>query len=253
MNGYYQIKEDDAEKINFRLGNKFSFPAHFHKKIELFLLVKGVYTITRNGKNIEMKSGDIILFDSYDIHSYENPTIEDIQGMVLIFPPNYVEKFINRKKGKKILTNLISDMELCQKIYDLGIKYVTPNNTSYEVKECTAELIMSLLENHLEYSQKIECDETSFVRNLLVHINENFKNELSLNILSNKFGYSPEHISRIFHRYLNVSLPDYVNKLRIEYINNSQKIKKQKINTLLYEAGFSSIQTYYRAKKKFNI
>ena len=252
MKGYYQIVEDNREYVSFRLGRSFKFPAHFHKKMEFFILLEGNYTVSKNGKVINLNAGDIAIFDSYDIHSYDIPKTENVKGMVLIFNTNSVEKFNSRKKGKKILSDVISNAELCQKIYDLGLQFIVPDDIDANVKECTAELIMSLLDAHLTYSSKNENNETTFVQNLLIFINNNFKNDLSLKTLSQKFGYSPEHISRIFHRYFDLSLPDYVNSLRLEYIEKNQKTTKHKITELLFDAGFNSIQTYYRAKKKLN-
>ena len=252
MKGYYQIVEDNREYVSFRLGSSFKFPAHFHKKMEFFILLEGTYTVSKNGKLINLKDGDIVIFDSYDIHAYDAPNTKNAKGMVLIFNTNAIEKFNARRKGEKILTDVISNKELCQKIYNLGLQFIVPDGVDATVKECTAELIMSLLDPELTYSQKNENNETSFVQNLLIYINNNFKNDLSLKTLSKKFGYTPEHISRIFHRYFDVSLPDYVNNLRLEYIEKNKKNHSHKITELLFDAGFNSIQTYYRAKKKLN-
>ncbi len=250
MKGYYQIVEDNRKNVTFRLGSYFKFPAHFHKKMEFFFLLEGTYSVSKNGKVINLKAGDIAIFDSYDIHSYDVPNAENVKGMVLIFDTNSIEKFNSRRKGEKILTDVISNAELCKKIYDLGIQFIVPNDANEIVKESTAELITSLINPYLTYSPKNENNETTFVQNLLVFINDNFKNDLSLKKLSQEFGYTPEHISRIFHRYLNTSLPDYVNSLRLEYVEKNKKNNQQKITKLLFDAGFNSIQTYYRAKKK---
>ena len=250
MKGYYQLIEDAVEKVDYRIGRSFKFPAHFHKKIEIFILLEGFYTVSRNGKTLNLKSGSIVVFDSYDIHSYDIPQTENIEGLVLIIPTNSVDKFFLRKNGKKILNDVIVNPELCKKLYDLGVSFIVSNNDE-QVKNSASSLIMSLLEKELIYSQSQDDDETSFVQNLLIYINDNFKSQLSLKILSQQFGYSPEHISRVFHRYLNTSLPDYVNKLRLDFVNKTLKTENKKITELLFDAGFNSVQTYYRTKNKF--
>jgi methylphosphotriester-DNA--protein-cysteine methyltransferase len=85
----------------------------------------------------------------------------------------------------------------------------------------------------------------------LFYINQNFKEEINLKILAKQFGYTAEHISRVFNHYLNVSLPEYINGLRLDYVENAIKEgSKENITSLLFSAGFKSIQTYYRAKNK---
>ena len=252
MKGYYQILEDNIEKIDYRKGSSFKFPAHFHKKIELFILKKGEYDITLNGKNFTLKSGDIAFFDCYDIHSYAPQKTPDCVGLVLIIPTFAISKFLNFKGGKKILNPIISNSALCDEIYNLGVNFIVPTEYDDNIKSCAIELIASLLSSHLILSNQVKADETSLVQNLLRYLNSNFQSDLSLKNMSKEFGYSPEHISRIFHRYLDISLPDYANQLRLEYIENAlKKDGSRKITDLIFEAGFNSIQTYYRAKRKF--
>ena len=37
----------------------------------MFLVKSGKYVITKNGKTIEVGAGEIAVFDSYDVHSYD--------------------------------------------------------------------------------------------------------------------------------------------------------------------------------------
>ncbi|MBQ3219170.1 MAG: helix-turn-helix domain-containing protein, partial [Clostridia bacterium] len=63
-------------------------------------------------------------------------------------------------------------------------------------------------------------------------------------------GYSDAHISRIFSLYVKKSLPDYVNELRFKEVNRLIENTNGKITDLIFDAGFNSIQTYYRVKSK---
>lgn len=50
-----------------------SVSAHFHKKVrEVFLIAKGVGTITINGKPYTAKEGDIFLIQPGDRHAFKN-------------------------------------------------------------------------------------------------------------------------------------------------------------------------------------
>ena len=61
--------------------------------------------------------------------------------------------------------------------------------------------------------------------------------------------YSTEHVSRVFHKYLRVGLPKFINDLRLDYIENELMLSdKKKITDLIFEAGFKSVQSYYRSK-----
>jgi hypothetical protein len=127
MNSFFELSQDNLKHVTVTKGPNFYFPAHFHQKIEIFVLTKGKYKVNRNGKTILLTAGDIVVFDSYDIHSYDLKC-GDVDGLVIIIPPNTAEKFFKRKNGKKINNPLISDSYLCNKIFELG-KNLLPNKT----------------------------------------------------------------------------------------------------------------------------
>ena len=64
-------------------------------------------------------------------------------------------------------------------------------------------------------------------------------------------GYTEEHISRVFNRYIGSSISAYLNRVRIEYIERLRRDgDKRPTIELIYESGFKSQQTYYRVKQK---
>ncbi len=252
MNSYFELSQDNLKRVTVTKGKSFLFPSHFHQKLEVFILTKGNYYVSRNGKPLILSAGDIAVFDSYDIHSYDKFD-GDIEGLVIIIPLNTAEKFFKRKGGKKIYNPIISDPQLCNKIYQLGNEFIAPEEVDDTVRNGATELILALLEPKLDLSDKSHNDEITLAQNLLFYINQNFKNDINLKILAREFGYTSEHISRVFNHYLNVSLPEYINSLRLDYIENAiSNGSKENITDLLFTAGFKSIQTYYRAKNKRN-
>ncbi len=253
MKGYYQSLQDGKKKIEYRIGSTFTFPAHFHNTIEIFIVYSGEYPVSANGKAYTLHGGDIIFFDSYDIHAYSAPTLPNSKGLVLIIPTNAITSFCSRKVGKKIINPLISDATLCEKVYSLAKTFIIDEEQNQTVRTSATALIVDLIEQHLAFSTASERDETAFMQKLLTYLNDNYKGDTSLSTLSKQFGYTPEHISRTFHAYLNSGIPDYVNKLRLEYVANALKTdKSRKITDLIFESGFNSIQTYYRAKHKLS-
>ena len=89
------------------------------------------------------------------------------------------------------------------------------------------------------------------MRRVLSYIQENFRGDVSRKRISSELGYSPEHISRVFHTYLGKGLSEYVNELRLSYIDSLiEDGDARSITELIYDAGFGSQQTYYRERKK---
>jgi AraC-like DNA-binding protein len=94
-------------------------------------------------------------------------------------------------------------------------------------------------------------DEVALVRKMLLYMQQHFTENLSRAVLARALGYAEAHLSRVFHRYVQTGISEYINGLRLGYIDG--KIADGYDGTmteLIYEAGFNSQQTYYRVRKK---
>ena len=90
---------------------------------------------------------------------------------------------------------------------------------------------------------------SGLIQNVLAYVQERFSEDLSLSRLADKFGYSPQHFSRLFHKYLHISLPEHVNAVRV--VHAQRLLDEGKSATeAAFESGFSSLETFYRTYKK---
>lgn len=64
----------------------------------------------------------------------------------------------------------------------------------------------------------------SFVKDILLHINKNYANDLSIPLLAEKFGYSESYFYRIFKRYTDQSPLEYITDVRL---NNAILLMKK--------------------------
>lgn len=93
--------------------------------------------------------------------------------------------------------------------------------------------------------------QSAFVCEILKYAQSHVEEELSLSVLSDRFGYSREHLSRILHKYLTETWNAYVNGLRVQKAEALLKADEEKnVLKIAYECGFDSQNTFYRAYKK---
>ena len=97
-----------------------------------------------------------------------------------------------------------------------------------------------------------EKDHFSRIRKVLVYIQENLSEELSLDKLSKIAFFSQFHFHRIFSLYVGESPKQYIMRLRLERIAHYLKLYPAlSINDAAYQCGFSSPSTFIRAFKKY--
>lgn len=252
MEHIFYEKARDEGALFITAAQNLEFPPHFHLSIEIVLLKKGEYTMTVNGKEYFLQGGSVAIADSFEVHTYEQ-----IHGhtrgdaYVLLVPYSYFTRLEKWREGKQIHTHVLQNEKLCNQLFDLVNAYLPPTNSqSEQVQRATVELILSILYENLIFTPRKANSEVGLVREMLIYLQENYRTKVTRASLARALGYTPEHLSRVFHRYVKKSFSQYVNDLRMQYVEEKRREGDKRTElALLYEAGFNSWQTYYRVKK----
>ena len=86
---------------------------------------------------------------------------------------------------------------------------------------------------------------------VLDYINKNSDKELTLKTLAIKFGYAPSYFSALFNKFVNMSFTDYLNYARYTKAKEIIRLEGCTATDIAMKCGFGSMNTFYRAKKKF--
>ncbi|HBJ97592.1 MAG TPA: hypothetical protein DDY82_00750 [Clostridiales bacterium] len=241
MEGLYENLRDNEQQICY-FETETEFFSHFHSSIEINYALSPVL-IQHNENFLEVEKNNFVFQDSYDIHSNKNGTIA-----VLIIPKKYLSNFIAFKKNLKLKDFLFKDdngeiLNLIRQFNDLKNK----NQLEIQglVDYCLGKIISKtkLAENKSVQDSPLICQ-------IIKYLNENYKQKITLDSLSDYFGYSRSHISHTISEYLNCNLNTYLNKIRLINYIELTKSNSEKIITNCYECGFDSLQTFYRNFKK---
>jgi AraC-like DNA-binding protein len=87
------------------------------------------------------------------------------------------------------------------------------------------------------------------ISDILSYIDTHINEQITLESLAREFGYNKSYFSRLFNDHLGISLNNYVNFVRLNRFEQLMaKNSDKSVTELIYEAGFSSTTTFYRAK-----
>ena len=253
MKEFYDNLRDDKSYIILAENNSVLYPPHFHAVFELFIVKKGNYVCMCNGKEFSVCDNSVAIFDHYDIHAYlEDNSVDSFQYIITI-PPKYLTRFNELREGKRFANNVIVDAQLCDDLIFILDKFLPPNGhlTKPYATEATIDLIFSQLLYKMQFvDEELHVNDFDLIKKILSHIEKNFKEDISRTSIAKSLGYTESHISRTFHKYIGHSIPHHINLLRIDYIDKQKKKDKSKnIIQLIMDAGFKSVQSYYRNKK----
>ena len=249
MKAFYEEYRDDDENLIVMRNGFYLFPPHFHRNIEILIVNKGAYTVVHNGVSYSVENGDLFFCGSYDLHSFGTPEGKEQDDCCMIIPARLTSAFNERNKGLRPVSPVIREPALCAELLSIADRWMDKEKNPDSVRGAAANLLLSLIEQKLDLRPGKEKDETQLIRMILSYLSAHFREDISLPYLAKKFGYTEAHVSRVFHRYTETGLPRYINRLRLNYVDTCKKNDPHAdLTRVIFDAGFKSIPTYYRAK-----
>lgn len=251
MKGFYEKKREENKELTVHKNVDHSFPPHYHNNLEIFILLRGEYEVVIGGERFFTRGNEVFITDSYDVHEYRRITaLAEEESRVILIPYGLLGRFNAQRKGLRFRTHTITDERFCRELLALTDLYLSENQAE-RVREAAVELMLSLVLEKIPFTAEKSRDEVALVRKMLLYMQQHFTENLSRAVLARALGYAEAHLSRVFHRYVQTGISEYINGLRLGYIDG--KIADGYDGTmteLIYEAGFNSQQTYYRVRKK---
>ena len=81
------------------------------------------------------------------------------------------------------------------------------------------------------------------------YLDAHFTESISIAEVASRFFYTREHLSRLFRRYLNITIAEYLAYRRISY--SCQLMKSDAtLADICYQSGFNSLSTFIRTFKQ---
>ncbi len=248
MKAYYEYEREHNLKFDI-VSPCCLIGAHFHSNLEVFLVKSGEYQITKNGVTEIISAGEIAVFDSYDVHSYDKQLQEQTENAAIIIPHRYLEKFNSLRQNKHIKTFVIKNEKLLNELYSFTKDWLK-GRAQEHIIFAGAQMFLALLYGSLEFENTTFSDGEA-IRKVLTYIHQNFNQGITAKDVSKSLGYSGAYVSRLFHKYLKESIPKYLNDMRLNYVKGEiEKANGKKIGQIILDAGFKSVQSYYRNKAR---
>ena len=236
--------------------NASTFPEslHFHDYYELVIYISGTIRYICENKTLLPEPGDIILTPPSTLHTstliansqydryvfYLYPTAFDsFHGDALMkFLQSGSQPYICLEQNKQ--QRMFSLLERIDEAFQEGNTGSSALALSYVVQ------LFYLLNRYGSDSSKQDPHFPGNVMKIKGYIDENFSRIQSVSQIAEQFFYSREYASRLFKRYLNTSINDYLQKRRITWCR-SQLETAAPIKDICYQAGFRSMSSFIHA------
>lgn len=237
----YEQNCDDFTSLYLSLAKDTKCLPHYHRNIELIYVIEGSFRIIVNGELYQSRYGDVFFIPPHYTHSIEKG---NSLSVTLIVPSAQLQAYYETLKDRSLPIHMTDYNFNRITIQPLLRKLVTSPKGNSLLCTGYAQLILGLLYEHYP-SLPLTDMSNSLIVQVIHYMELNAHQDLTLKSVSDHFGYSSFHFSKLFHKYMNCAFRTYLNNIRIRKIANELN-ERSNVANLAYNNGFTSISTFYR-------
>lgn len=243
MQARFNIERERHNRLFYKEYENDSCVLQFHSHIELYFVDGGEMEFLVNGHYRALSSGEMSVALSYDSHAYKTPLSS--RSSVLIIPVYMCEHFIEATRKKKVSYPFIVDPETVGRIKECVARLKRDRINEIE-QMGYIHVILGIVMDSIFFEDGREAPEPELSTKMLIYVNDNFKNNISLDTLATHFGYTKGYVSRCFSSCFGVGFCQYLSALRLKNALILMNEKKRSITDCAFESGFNSMRTFYR-------
>lgn len=244
---------------------------HYHDACELSFFVQVELELSVKGTKYNIKNGDIIFINEFDLHSsvyanenaaYTRYTIHFQKDYLLpilkLSGIEWIIDFLNECRYTHTPTSLKERNEVETLFKAMLHAY---NSSSYLSEECKDAVLKShlllILIRFCELLKKNAPElkmtkQENFINEILNFIDENYMAKISLDLIEEKFFLDKYHICHLFREITGFSIIEYLNERRIIEAQKMLRDTKKEIIDICFDCGFNNIQHFHKIFKKIS-
>lgn len=250
MKADFNVTRERHNKLFYKEYENDKCVLQFHSHIELYFVDDGAMEFMVNGHRRTLRGGEMSVALSYDSHAYRTP--ESSKSSVLIIPVYLAEAFIGATKHKKAAYPFITDRETVKKIKGY-IKDLLSEDGNEVITLGLINVILGTVMKSIFFENTETASDMELSSRILSYVNQQFKDDITLESLAHEFGYNKSYLSRYFKSSFNVGFNQYISTVRLKNALILMNEKKHSLTHCALESGFNSMRTFYRVfENEFN-
>lgn len=245
--------ELNIEAYSFK-GVMQKFPNHFHKHFVIGFIEKGERKLSCLNKEYIVGSGDITIFNPYDVHTCEQinelpldyrclNVSEEIMGKNII---NIIEIKEKINFSPTVITNLYLS-SLIKELHSL----ITKKSREFRKEEIFILILEYLVKYHsIPFENNYSVKQSENIKRVCEFLEKNFDKNISLDTLTSLTDFSKYHLLRSFTKETGITPYGYLETVRIEKAKNFLEKGVSPAETA-FLTGFSDQSHFSNFFKKF--
>ncbi|MCD7884289.1 MAG: helix-turn-helix domain-containing protein [Lachnospiraceae bacterium] len=234
--------------------------SHWHKSLELLLVLDGQITITVDGQTYDLKSEDLILINSNSIHEIHSQSAVMIAvqlklEMFTLFHDNPESLFFDCNSVKSKNPEAFSGLRfgIAQMVHENSHR---DEGTDYKNMSLSYYLIGELMDHFkVQETEEIRIQKKYMARltQIVEYINTHYQENFSLRDLAESQQLSVPYLSSFFNKYMGINFSQYYTNVKLEHALQELMETDHPLEIIAQNNGFAEVHTFVRCfKKKYN-
>ncbi len=233
-------------------------PIHWHDHYEIEYIVKGNGKQVLNGVEYPLSEGMLHFLTPTDFH--ELVVNEPLEIIKFNFREDNVEPFILSTLiglcGNTSMTFSGEEKKVLETLLNMSLEHTKLFKNSAYYPHMIKKLLECILLNSIEHLGNLGTRHENGtsggnIQKVLIYIHQHFKEPLELKKISAVVHYSPQHLSKLFHKTMGITFKEYVTNLRMNYASELLLNTQMEVAEISGEAGFGTRQNFTKEFKQF--
>ncbi|MCH4566437.1 AraC family transcriptional regulator [Bacillus sp. ES1-5] len=242
--GMVEYIEDTMLPTDFH----YYIPPHWHRSIEISLVVNGEVFLYVNGQKKKISAGEFIFVNSGDVHEFEKVENTSCAVMMLIISYEFLKE-VNEDFDKyrfNIVESVVQKTNLRQIFYDLKELVIHSDDLSYiKINSLIYEIVYILL----RYCKVRENIDNNFQlgnrqKEMITYIYKHYNEELKLKDVAKHFYVSEEHFSRMFKKLFGSNFNSFLTRYRLYKAYEDIIRSTSSVQDIAVKHGFPNIKSF---------
>ena len=220
---------------------------HLHAECEIVVCYSGKASCFLGGRTYEIGEGDIVFAFPNQVHDYT--MCENGRFLVINFSSDLLPNMGNYFKAnlpKKPIINFSESDALKRLMLEFEKAYNGQNEAAELILLGYLSLAMFLMKPLID-AKPIDGLSSSNFEKICNYCIRNYRNKISLDVLSNELHLSKQRISHIFNQHMGMTLPQYINFLRIGDACHLLTETSDTITKISEDVGFECLRNFNKA------
>lgn len=228
---------------------------HWHESLEIIYMVQGSIEVTTANGSILVGDGEAIVIGGTTLHGIKSISSNG-NHQCLHIKYDFLSKYLNRDDFTLKIFK-ISNISKFLFYYENVIKHIEADSYISQIKyKANLLLLLTTIVEDENYAKEnvITSNFNDTINKIIYYINFNYKENITLNYVAEKFNYTPQNISILFKKCLGKTFHKYLTEIRLENAVHLLLNSDKKIIEISLECGFPNEMAFInKFKIKYNM